>query len=83
MASSSPSVIKDAKVLMVGTGRISYELLMTLTLSSFLDIHIVSTLLYKSFQMVRNFKLPLLKLLESSNIDLCFAIEDEAAKLLS
>ncbi|KAG5059822.1 hypothetical protein JHK87_000851 [Glycine soja] len=73
MASSSPSVIKDAKVLMVGTGRISYELLMTLTLSSFLDIHI----------MVRNFKLPLLKLLESSNIDLCFAIEDEAAKLLS
>jgi len=32
--------------------------------------------------MVRNFKLPLLKLLESGNIDLCFANEDEAAELL-
>ncbi|XP_014499959.1 uncharacterized protein LOC106761006 [Vigna radiata var. radiata] len=35
-----------------------------------------------SFEMVRNFKLPLLKLLESGNIDLCFANEDEAAELL-
>ncbi|CAI8600004.1 unnamed protein product [Vicia faba] len=36
-----------------------------------------------SFEMVRNFKLPLLKLLESGNIDLCFANEDEATELLS
>ncbi|XP_054796146.1 uncharacterized protein LOC129301616 isoform X3 [Prosopis cineraria] len=35
-----------------------------------------------SFEMVRNFKLPLLKLLESGNIDLCFANEDEATELL-
>ncbi|XP_061350798.1 uncharacterized protein LOC133295906 isoform X2 [Gastrolobium bilobum] len=35
-----------------------------------------------SFEMVRNSKLPLLKLLESGNIDLCFANEDEAAELL-
>ncbi|KAK7310914.1 hypothetical protein RJT34_08711 [Clitoria ternatea] len=35
-----------------------------------------------SFEMVRNFKLPLLNLLESGNIDLCFANEDEAAELL-
>ncbi|TKY75168.1 Carbohydrate kinase PfkB [Spatholobus suberectus] len=35
-----------------------------------------------SFEMVRNFKLQLLKLLESGNIDLCFANEDEAAELL-
>ncbi|XP_027354062.1 uncharacterized protein LOC113864492 [Abrus precatorius] len=35
-----------------------------------------------SFEMVRNFKLPLMKLLESGNIDLCFANEDEAAELL-
>lgn len=33
-------------------------------------------------QMVRNFKVPLLKLLESGGIDLCFANEDEAAELL-
>ncbi|KAJ1380006.1 Ribokinase-like [Sesbania bispinosa] len=32
--------------------------------------------------MVRNFKQPLLKLLESGNIDLCFANEDEATELL-
>ncbi|XP_040998864.1 fructokinase-like [Juglans microcarpa x Juglans regia] len=36
-----------------------------------------------SFEMVRNFKLPLLQLLESGNIDLCFANEDEAIELLS
>ncbi|KAM7255752.1 hypothetical protein ACFE04_011493 [Oxalis oulophora] len=36
-----------------------------------------------SFEMVRNFKLPLLELLESGNIDLCFANEDEATELLS
>ncbi|KAG2664024.1 hypothetical protein I3760_16G060200 [Carya illinoinensis] len=35
-----------------------------------------------SFEMVRNFKLPLLELLESGNIDLCFANEDEAIELL-
>ncbi|KAK7409963.1 hypothetical protein VNO78_00394 [Psophocarpus tetragonolobus] len=35
-----------------------------------------------SFEMVRNFKQPLVKLLESGNIDLCFANEDEAAELL-
>ncbi|XP_027094593.1 uncharacterized protein [Coffea arabica] len=35
-----------------------------------------------SFEMVRNFRLPLLQLLESRNIDLCFANEDEAIELL-
>jgi sugar/nucleoside kinase (ribokinase family) len=35
-----------------------------------------------SFEMVRNFKVDLLKLLESGNIDLCFANEDEATELL-
>ncbi|XP_065848147.1 uncharacterized protein [Euphorbia lathyris] len=35
-----------------------------------------------SFEMVRNFKLPLLELLESGDIDLCFANEDEAMELL-
>ncbi|KAL2318754.1 hypothetical protein Fmac_032630 [Flemingia macrophylla] len=35
-----------------------------------------------SFEMVRNFKQPLLELLESRNIDLCFANEDEATELL-
>ncbi|KAF7829650.1 putative sugar kinase [Senna tora] len=35
-----------------------------------------------SFEMVRNFKVPLLELLESGNIDLCFANEDEATELL-
>ncbi|XP_062158537.1 uncharacterized protein LOC133866006 [Alnus glutinosa] len=35
-----------------------------------------------SFEMVRNFKLPLLQLLESGDIDLCFANEDEATELL-
>lgn len=32
--------------------------------------------------MVRKFRLPLLQLLESGSIDLCFANEDEAAELL-
>ncbi|KAG9147075.1 hypothetical protein Leryth_005315 [Lithospermum erythrorhizon] len=32
--------------------------------------------------MVRKFRLPLLQLLESGNIDLCFANEDEAQELL-
>ncbi|KAH6765003.1 pfkB-like carbohydrate kinase family protein [Perilla frutescens var. frutescens] len=36
-----------------------------------------------SFEMVRKFRLPLLQLLESGSIDLCFANEDEAAELLS
>ncbi|CAH1428973.1 unnamed protein product [Lactuca virosa] len=36
-----------------------------------------------SFEMVRKFRTPLLELLESGNIDLCFANEDEAAELLS
>ncbi|XP_059636658.1 uncharacterized protein LOC132278790 [Cornus florida] len=35
-----------------------------------------------SFEMVRKFRLPLLQLLESGNIDLCFANEDEATELL-
>ncbi|EXB91920.1 hypothetical protein L484_009013 [Morus notabilis] len=35
-----------------------------------------------SFEMVRNFREPLLQLLESGNIDLCFANEDEATELL-
>ncbi|KAL0432409.1 UNVERIFIED_CONTAM: 5-dehydro-2-deoxygluconokinase [Sesamum latifolium] len=35
-----------------------------------------------SFEMVREFRLPLLQLLESGCIDLCFANEDEAAELL-
>ncbi|KAL1353682.1 uncharacterized protein [Arachis hypogaea] len=35
-----------------------------------------------SFEMVRNFKQPLLELIESGNIDLCFANEDEAMELL-
>ncbi|CAI9763735.1 unnamed protein product [Fraxinus pennsylvanica] len=35
-----------------------------------------------SFEMVRKFRLPLVQLLESGNIDLCFANEDEAAELL-
>ncbi|KAJ1388611.1 Ubiquitin/SUMO-activating enzyme ubiquitin-like domain [Sesbania bispinosa] len=43
MASSSSSspVIKDAKVLMVGAGGIGCELLKTLALSGFTDIHII------------------------------------------
>ncbi|KAL8216115.1 hypothetical protein R6Q57_022952 [Mikania cordata] len=36
-----------------------------------------------SFEMVRKFREPLLQLLKSGNIDLCFANEDEAAELLS
>ncbi|PON93425.1 Carbohydrate kinase [Trema orientale] len=35
-----------------------------------------------SFEMVRNFREPLLKLLESGNVDLCFANEDEATELI-
>ncbi|KAL0323132.1 UNVERIFIED_CONTAM: hypothetical protein Sangu_1932500 [Sesamum angustifolium] len=35
-----------------------------------------------SFEMVREFRLPLLQLLESGCVDLCFANEDEAAELL-
>ncbi|XP_057501950.1 uncharacterized protein LOC130785771 [Actinidia eriantha] len=35
-----------------------------------------------SFEMVRKFRLPLLQLLETGNIDLCFANEDEATELL-
>lgn len=35
-----------------------------------------------SFEMVRKFRLPLLELLKSGSIDLCFANEDEAAELL-
>ncbi|KAG6626858.1 fructoselysine 6-kinase-like [Carya illinoinensis] len=35
-----------------------------------------------SFEMVRNFKVPLIQLLESGNVDLCFANEDEATELL-
>ena len=33
-------------------------------------------------QMVRNFRGPLLELLQSGDIDLCFANEDEARELL-
>ncbi|GFP98409.1 uncharacterized sugar kinase slr0537 [Phtheirospermum japonicum] len=36
-----------------------------------------------SFEMVRKFRLPLLQLLESGSVDLCFANEDEAAVLLT
>ncbi|XP_026449655.1 uncharacterized protein LOC113349830 isoform X3 [Papaver somniferum] len=36
-----------------------------------------------SFEMVRNFRGPLLELLESGDVDLCFANEDEAKELLS
>ncbi|KAL2498388.1 pfkB-like carbohydrate kinase family protein [Abeliophyllum distichum] len=35
-----------------------------------------------SFEMVRKFRSPLLQLLESGSIDLCFANEDEATELL-
>ncbi|KAK8580008.1 hypothetical protein V6N13_143149 [Hibiscus sabdariffa] len=35
-----------------------------------------------SFEMVRNFREPLVRLLESGDIDLCFANEDEATELL-
>ncbi|KAK1325145.1 hypothetical protein QJS10_CPA01g01198 [Acorus calamus] len=35
-----------------------------------------------SFEMVREYRTPLLELLESGNIDLCFANEDEARELL-
>ncbi|EPS57383.1 hypothetical protein M569_17435, partial [Genlisea aurea] len=35
-----------------------------------------------SFEMVRKFRSPLLQLLESGSIDLCFANEDEAAELI-
>ncbi|WKA10161.1 hypothetical protein VitviT2T_027748 [Vitis vinifera] len=35
-----------------------------------------------SFEMVRNFRGPLLELLQSGDIDLCFANEDEARELL-
>ncbi|XVF36079.1 hypothetical protein REPUB_Repub19eG0027400 [Reevesia pubescens] len=35
-----------------------------------------------SFEMVRNFRVPLQQLLESGDIDLCFANEDEATELL-
>ncbi|KAI3992221.1 hypothetical protein MKX01_021629 [Papaver californicum] len=35
-----------------------------------------------SFEMVRNFRAPLLELLESGDVDLCFANEDEATELL-
>ncbi|ESR48263.1 PfkB domain-containing protein [Citrus sinensis] len=35
-----------------------------------------------SFEMVRNFRTPLLQLLESGDVDLCFANEDEAAELV-
>ncbi|KAK6141117.1 hypothetical protein DH2020_025137 [Rehmannia glutinosa] len=44
----------------------------------------VSISLYlASFEMVRKFRLPLLQLLESGSIYLCFANEDEALELLS
>lgn len=36
-----------------------------------------------SFEMVRNFRGPLRELLESGDVDLCFANEDEAKELLS
>ncbi|KAK1363555.1 PfkB domain-containing protein [Heracleum sosnowskyi] len=35
-----------------------------------------------SFEMVRNFREPLLELLESGNVDLCFANEDEAKEVV-
>ncbi|XP_028100202.1 uncharacterized protein LOC114299627 isoform X2 [Camellia sinensis] len=36
-----------------------------------------------SFEMVRDFRAPLLKLLESGDVDLCFANEDEATEVVS
>lgn len=47
-----------------------------------LDLNILSHVVFNVGQMVRNFKVALLKLLESGNIDLCFANEDEATELL-
>lgn len=35
-----------------------------------------------SFEMVRDFRAPLLKLLESGDVDLCFANEDEATEVV-
>ncbi|CAN1127008.1 Uncharacterized sugar kinase slr0537 [Linum perenne] len=35
-----------------------------------------------SFEMVRNYRLPLMELLQSGDVDLCFANEDEATELL-
>ena len=43
---------------------------------------VASINLRASCQMVRNFKSQLLQLLESGDIDLCFANEDEAMELL-
>lgn len=37
---------------------------------------------FSFFQMVRSYRMPLLQLLESGDIDLCFANEDEASELL-
>lgn len=39
-------------------------------------------MIFLIWQMVRKFKSPLIELLESGNIDLCFANEDEATELL-
>ena len=44
--------------------------------------NMLSYIIVNIAQMVRNFREPLLLLLESGNIDLCFANEDEAAELL-
>ncbi|KAJ8772749.1 hypothetical protein K2173_027926 [Erythroxylum novogranatense] len=45
--------------------------------------HVLVSMDLASFEMVRDFGLPLLQLLESRDIDLCFANEDEARELMS
>lgn len=42
----------------------------------------LSYIVFNFGQMVRNFRTPLLQLLESGDVDLCFANEDEATELV-
>lgn len=45
-------------------------------------VNVLSYIVFNFGQMVRNFRTSLLELLESGDIDLCFANEDEAAELV-